>query len=161
MFRKLKKFLSGEQSLADNMNDSLAHDKLGQVTTFDLHIATAVLLVHIASADQEIAREEAEAVCTLIEKNLGIPEEDVPGLVEVAIEAKRNKGKIDEFVALINDKFNEEQRIKLLAMVWRVILADNKIEKFEDRTAVQIQNRLRLSPQHGDKARELAENNKI
>ncbi|MCO6429963.1 MAG: TerB family tellurite resistance protein [Deltaproteobacteria bacterium] len=161
MLNKIKGFFSGEHTLEESVQLSLETDKSGEVTTHDLHVATAVILVQVASSDEAIAREEAEAVCGVIEENLGISQELIPSLVETAVAARRQKGKIDDFINLINDRFSTDQRRLLLAMVWKIVLADNKIEKLEERMVIQLRNRLRLTFEDGQQAREMAETNKV
>ena len=157
MFKKLIGFFKGEQTIEESIKASLEQDKSGKATDQDLHIATAVLLVHVASSDQSIAREEAEIICNVMERNLGIPEEEIPPLVEMAVSARREKGKIDEFVSIINERFDVEQRVLLLSMIWKVVLADQKLEKLEDRMVTQIRNRLRLGIEDDERARAMAE----
>ncbi|MCB0334113.1 MAG: TerB family tellurite resistance protein, partial [Bdellovibrionales bacterium] len=84
-------------------------------------------------------------------------EDEVPELVEIAIAAKCEKGKIDEFVKAINDNFNPKQRQEILTMVWKVVLADGKIDKFEERFAAQMKTRFMLSDEQADQARAAAQ----
>lgn len=157
MFGKLKSFFKGESTL----EKSLQADRSGQASAQDLHIAAAVLLIEMAGSDQGIAPQEAEAVCELMQKEFALPEESLPELVQVAVAARKEKGKIDEFVQVINSKFDEGQRQRLLAMIWKIVLADGKVDKFEQRFAVQMYNRFRLSEEQAEAAKQMAVQGKI
>lgn len=153
MFRKLKEFLVGEVSDIDV-------DKSGKATEFELHVAVAVLLFEMAGMDSSIAHEEAAAICDTMQKEFGIEEKDIPELIEIAVVARKNEGKIDEFINLINSNFNDKQKQKILAMIWKVVEADGTVDKFEERFATQMKFRLQLSDELADAARSLGNDEK-
>ncbi|MBN8549208.1 MAG: TerB family tellurite resistance protein [Deltaproteobacteria bacterium] len=157
MFGKLKSFFKGEATL----EKTLQADRSGQPTAQDLHIAALVLLIEMAGTDQGIAPQEAQAVCALMQKEFALAEESLPELVQLAVAARQEKGKIDEFVVAINANFDETQRQRLLAMIWKIVLADGKVDKFEQRFAVQMYNRFRLTEDQAATARSMAEKGKI
>jgi uncharacterized tellurite resistance protein B-like protein len=157
MFGKLKSFFKGEASL----EKSLQADKGGQPSDRDLQIACLVLLIEMAGSDQGIASQEAEAVCASMHAEFGLEEAAIPELVQLAIASRKEQGKIDEFVRLINMRFSEAQRIRLLAMIWKIVLADGKVDKFEQRFAVQMYNRFQLNEEQAEKARNMAEGGEI
>lgn len=153
MLRKLKDFFAGSKPIAD----VVSVDAQGQATSEDLVIATAVILVEMASADKNIAPTEAEVICQALGAHFGLAEDQIPHVVEVAIASRKTAGKIDQFVAALNEKFTEAQRQRILAMIWSVVLADEKIEKFEERFAKQMQNRFKLTDVQAQEARAMAE----
>jgi len=138
MLEKLKSFFQNE-------SENLDIDSQGTPTGRDLHIATAVLLIEMAGRDNSIDRTEAEAICQAIHDEFKLPDEEVVELVETALSARKQSGKIDSFVKSLNDHFSEGQRKKVLAMIWKVVLADGELAKSEERFALQMKNRLRLS----------------
>ena len=137
MFGKLKDFFSGKSALVT--------DAQGQATDRDLQIATGVLLLEMAGKDQDYAPEEVQTIFQVMKTEFSIDEPQVMELLEMADSIRAEKGKIDDFVDAINSGFNEKQRERVLSMIWRVIVADNKIDKFEQRFATQMSNRLKLS----------------
>lgn len=165
MFKKLKEFFGGDTEDSGSGKKPepvrLEVDKSGNPTDHDLHVATAVLLIEMAGQDQDIAREEAEAVCNLMQQQFGIAENDIPELVEIAITARKSKGKINEFVSVVNDRFSEAQRTVVLGMIWKIVLADGKIEQYERNFANQMQQRLKLSDESAKDARKMAEEGRV
>lgn len=152
MFSHIKDFFEGDESI----DDSLKVDNTGNPTDRDLHIATAVLLVEMASADKAIERSEAQALCTTIAHEFELDDGEIPELVQIAIAARKEQGRIDQFVNVINERFNDAQRQKVLTMIWKVVMADRKIDKFEERFAEQMRNRFKLSPEAAAEARQAA-----
>lgn len=157
MFGKIKEFFAGQEAL----ETTLEKDKSGSATDRDLHIAAAVLLVEMASSDQEIAPQEGQAVVAAMSQEFGIGQSEVPELVEIAIASRQEKGRIDEFVKCINDNFNETQRQRVLAMLWKVIIADGTIDKYEQRLATQMKFRFKLSDEQAAEARKMAEGGEL
>ena len=59
------------------------------------------------------------------------------------------------------EKFSEEQRVLVLAMVWKVVIADGKVEKTEKRFARLIQPRLKLDDSQAEEALRMAQHGKV
>ncbi len=149
MFKKLREYFQNDITTLDV-------DKSGNPTPKDLQVATVVMLVEMASADNDIAEEEAEQICLSVAAHFGVDQDEVPELVQIAISSRQESNKIDDFVSTINDNFNETQRLQILAMVWRVVLADGKVDKFEERFLVQLKTRFKLSSESLEEARKIA-----
>lgn len=151
MLKKLMQLFSGGKT------DGLTLDQWGKPLSEDLQIAIAVVLVEGASIDQGIDAKESAAVCALMQQELGLAEDALPQVVQAAITARQQQQKLDSFVKLINDSFHSAQRQRLFALIWKIVMADGKVEKFEQRFAVQMRNRLQLSEAQAEAARALAE----
>lgn len=149
MLGRLKEFLKGEQK-------SIEVDRKGNPTPYELLLATAVLMIEMAGSDKDIAHAEAQAVCDSLAAKFGIAEDEIPEVVQAAIASRQESGRIDEFVKVINENFNDTQRQQILSMIWNVVLADGKIDKFEERFAKQMMNRLKLSEEQAQAAKEAA-----
>ena len=157
MFDKIKGFFTGEQSFQDTIGVTKEGNPVDQV----LQVATVVLLMEIAGRDKKIERTEAEVLCDTVSKEFNISDDDIPALVEVAIAARKETDKIDEFVNNINEQFSEEQRIRILAMIWKVVIADGQVDKFEDRFATEMKFRFKLNDDQALEAMQLAEAGRI
>ena len=140
---------------------SLAVDQHGKLSDQDLQVACAVLLVEMARADKQVAPEEGAAVVKLMSTQFGIAKQEVPKLIEIAVAACKTEGGADALIASLNERLNEEQRVKLMGMVWRVVLADKTVEEQEEKLAEKMRRRLKLSETLADDARYMAEQNRI
>lgn len=148
MFKKVNEFLKGSVKLDV--------DASGNPTDEDILIATGVLLLQMAGSDADFAPEEVRTIFQVMKLQFNIEEGEVKSLLEQANSLREEKGKIDEFINIINANFNIKQRQRVLAMLWKVILADSKIDKFETRYATQLKFRLQLTDQEAKEAHEMA-----
>ncbi len=157
MLKKLKDFFRGQASL----ENALQVDQTGEATTTDLQVATAVILVEMASIDEEISLHEGKAIVSTMCRHFGIEEEEVPEIISTAIASRKDQDRLTEFFECINEKFSEEQRVLVLAMVWKVVIADGKVEKTEKRFAQRIQPRLKLDDSQAKEARRMAQHGEV
>lgn len=148
MFKKVSEFLKGDVKLDI--------DASGNPTEEDMLIATGVLLLQMAGSDSDFAPEEVRTIFQVMKAQFNIEEGELKPILEQANTLREEKGKIDEFVTTINANFNLKQRQRVLAMLWKVILADGKVDKFETRYATQLKFRLQLTDQEANDAHEMA-----
>ena len=149
MVQKLRDFFHGM--------GSLTVDRDGQPTNEDLKLAAAVLLVELAQADSTIEQAESRAILISLEREFGLPREKSFKLLEEATLQARGAGKVGQFVEVINEHFDSNQKQLILAMVWRVISADGIAEKHETAYASDLRSRLGLSLEQSIRARRMAE----
>ncbi|HQH25796.1 MAG TPA: TerB family tellurite resistance protein [Oligoflexia bacterium] len=148
MLENIKDFLKGETSLKVN--------KGGEPTSKDLAIATGMLLLEMAGADLDYAPEEVRTIFAALEKHLNVSDTETLEILEQADKLRQQEGKFDEFLGVINANFDEKQKQLILAMVWKVIIADELIDKYEQRFASELRQRLQLSREAADAAKQMA-----
>jgi len=153
MFEAFRDFFAGSK----DSPAALMIDQEGAAVQEALVVASAVLLVEMARADKSVAPQEGAAVVKIISEQFGVPQSEVPRLIEAAVAARKEQGRIDRFVECINRSFDAGQRQRLLAMLWRVVAADGSVDKYEERLAVQMKCRLQLTDEQAAAAREMAE----
>jgi uncharacterized tellurite resistance protein B-like protein len=135
---------------------SLNVTKDGAPVSQDLQLAVIVLLIEMSGKDQHIADEEAEVVVEVGIKYFGLGEEESIAVVEQALQARKDAGKIDGFVKRLNDAYSERQKQTLMAIMWKIVLADGQIDIFERKFAVQVRYRLQLDETLSEDAKRMA-----
>lgn len=153
MFGKIKEFIKGDSALQI--------DTAGTPSTHELQLATAVLLLEMAGADDDFAPEEVQTCFQIMESQFKISDMQSLELMEQAQSLREVEGKVDEFIEAVNTHFNEKQKTLILAMVWKVLLADDVIENFEQKFASSLRQKLGLSREAADQARVMAERGDI
>lgn len=148
MLEKIKDFFMGDASIAIDADR--------KPTGNDLQIATCILLLRMAAADDEVAQEEMQTIIDDVTKQFDLPGEQLEELMIVANSLNWQSEKVDEFIQLLNTKFAEEQRRLVLAMIWKVVIADGKIDAFEKRFATEIAEQLQLDAKDAQRAKEMA-----
>ncbi len=128
MFENLKKILSNEGS---EPFKSEAADKSGNYKK-QLQIATAAIFIEMAKADGVISDDERDLIIISLKKRFNLNEQDIDELIELS------KAKLDESISLyefsstINKHFTTDDKMELLKNLWRMIYADEKLNRYED-----------------------------
>jgi uncharacterized tellurite resistance protein B-like protein len=89
------------------------------------------LMIEAANTDGEITQEELNKISHSL---INIFKED-PKVVEIsltkAFENKDNTKSLHFYTSKLNKSFSNENKIKLIEVLWGIILADNEIHDFE------------------------------
>ena len=137
--------------------DSLSVDEGGDSTTEDLQLAAAVLLVEANRDNKRNNAEESRTIFKNIEKEFRLTAEQAHALVELAERSPKSESTMSEFISLINESFSDPQKQRILAMVWRVIMADGVVDHYESTYAVNLRTKLNLTMEQAIRARRMAE----
>lgn len=124
---------------------SVEVDRSGTPVPPEVLVSVLVLLAEASGRDGHIAPEEAQGIIEIMMLHYGVPQENVVALLGRALEERGKEKKLDRFVDLLNETYNEKQRQLLLAMVWRIVSADGEVEGYERRFATQMKFRFRLN----------------
>ena len=89
------------------------------------------LMIEAANTDGEVTQEELNKISHSL---INIFKED-PKVVEVsltkAFDNKDNSKSLYYYTSKLNKSYSNENKIKLIEVLWEIILADNKIHDFE------------------------------
>ena len=136
MLELMKKFF-----LKSTTDDSKSPEK----TLARIQIATCALFLEVANSDDEFSDVEKENIVTILKKDFQLSDEYVKELMAVADKKRRESVDLWHFTHLINENYSEEEKIKIIETVWKVIYADKKLDKHEDYLIHKLSKLLRLS----------------
>jgi len=118
LLQSLKNIFAGEQSLNANTENK------------EIDILSG-LMIEAANTDGEITQEELNKISHSL---INIFKED-PKVVEEsltkAFENKDNSKSLYFYTSKLNKSYSNENKIKLIEVLWEIILADNEIHDFE------------------------------
>jgi uncharacterized tellurite resistance protein B-like protein len=117
-------------------------------------LAAAVVLLAAASADNTIDPVEREMVIRLVKSECSVPDEAIS---RILANAHENLPVLDGFIDQLHSYLNPEQREHLLALVFKIIAADNRVAPGESEFAVRLRVKLGLTMEQSIRARKLAE----
>lgn len=153
MIDKIKSFLSENVDLDKKLD--------GSDVDRSLMVTIGALMLEMAGADNDYAPEEIQACFRSLEKQFGISDTEAMEILEQADSLRNDKSALSNNIEKLNLNFSEEQRQLILSLIWKVVVADEKIEKYELRIANQLRVRLQLSDEQAEDARKYAFEGKI
>lgn len=134
MLDAIKKFLTGGENRLDNIKD-------------DISLSAAVILLEVAYSDSEFSEEEREFIIRILKQDFNLSEEDTKELIELGTQILREDTNRWRYVNAINEQYSVQEKLKLIDTVWKLIYADNKLDKYEDHLVHRLSRMLHI-PHH-------------
>jgi uncharacterized tellurite resistance protein B-like protein len=110
-----------------------------------IQVATCVVLLEMAHADEEFHEMEEGLVRDLLGRKFDLPEADVTELIELARQERSASLDLFQFTRRINDEFSRAEKLEIMEALWRIVYADGVLDKHEDYLVRQLATLLRLS----------------
>ena len=136
LLKKLKDLLGSESTAT------------GEVEHRALELACAALMFEVARADFTVETTEQDAVTSLLTAQFNLSADEVSTITEAAVEQADAATCLFEFTRTLNELASAEQKRDLLAMMWRVAMADNEISRYEEHVIRKVADLLYVP--HGD-----------
>ncbi|MDI6791093.1 MAG: TerB family tellurite resistance protein [Thermodesulfobacteriota bacterium] len=109
-----------------------------------IQVATCAVLLEAAMADNELSVEEVDHVHGVLRQLYNLDAASIDELMKMTYKEKAKAIDLWQFTNLINQHYNLEQKLLLMEHIWRVILTDGTLDKFEDYLARKLKLLLRL-----------------
>lgn len=137
MLSKIRNFFLENVSIDEKITEK--HDINTKVA-----IATCVLLLEMANTDEEFSDIEISKIESLMKNEFGLSAEKLQEIIQLAEEARQESHDLWQFTNLINENYTRPQKIQLIELVWRVVYADGKVDKYEEYLVRKLSNLLDL-----------------
>lgn len=98
----------------------------------EIHLATAALLLEVSHADFEIGDNELAVTAKALQRQFNFSDEETQELLEVALEEHKTQHSLHPFLLLINQNFSLQQKRQIIADLWHVAYADQRLDKYEE-----------------------------
>ena len=109
-----------------------------------LELACAALMFEVARADFAVEEVEQETVTRQLTEQFSLSADEVSTITEVAVEQADAATCLFEFTRTLNELASAEQKRKLLAMMWRVAMADQALSQYEEHVIRKVADLLYL-----------------
>ncbi len=129
----------------------------GGPADIDVRIAATYLLLCIAYADGEYVLEEKNELLQALQKHFLLSAECATELEEIACELKQGPEHSAHFISRLNSTLNPQQKLTVMSLAWKVILADHELRPYETHLATLLGQSLGLSIEQAVLARKQAE----
>ncbi len=110
-----------------------------------LRMATAVLMLDVARADDVFDESEFDRVLELLQKHFRLPAEDAALLLNAAHEKADDSVSAYEFTKLLHEHLDEDEKARIVALLWKIAYADGRLDKYEDSFVLKISDLLHVS----------------
>ncbi|MFT7387614.1 MAG: putative tellurite resistance protein B-like protein [Candidatus Endobugula sp.] len=131
--------------------DSLVETPTGQsaqLSTGELQLATAALLVEVATIDQQFDQTELNALNTVLATRFSLAKDDLSELIKSAKTASNEASSLFQFTQLINRHCDDDAKYKLACELWTIAYADGVLDKHEEHIVRRIADLIHL--RHSD-----------
>lgn len=110
-----------------------------------IRLATAVLMVDVAQADDVFDESEFDRVLALIEKHFQLEPQLAAELVNKASEEAEDLVSLHSFTDILHQHLAEHEKARIVELLWQVAFADGSLDKYEDSLVLKISDLLHVS----------------
>ena len=114
-------------------------------TNHDVRVATCALFLEMARIDESFTPEEMETLLQILKTKYGLSEQDADNLIAEADAELKNSVDLWQFARLINENYNNEEKIEIIQTLWRIVFVDGKMDQYEHYLMNKLSKLLRLS----------------
>lgn len=111
----------------------------------NLQIATCAIFLEIAYSDDNFSNIEKEQIFKIFRKQFNLSDSEIEELIMHTEEVRKKSVSLYEFTEVINHKLSAEDKYKIVENLWRIILADNVINSYEEYFIRKISGNLNVS----------------
>ena len=97
----------------------------------DLQLAAAALLVEAAVMDGTFDADERRTIDALLRESFDLDATAAEALIEAAREAVEGSAQLYGFTRVVKDRYGEQERVRMIEMLWEVAYADGHVHDFE------------------------------
>jgi uncharacterized tellurite resistance protein B-like protein len=103
-----------------------------------IQLATAALLVEVARLDRDVEASERSAMLRAVREKFGLEAGEAGTLIDLAEAEAREATDYYQFTSLINRHFSQEQRQRVVELMWQVAYADAELSAHEQHVVRKV-----------------------
>jgi uncharacterized tellurite resistance protein B-like protein len=111
----------------------------------DVRVAAAALMVHVATLDGGLTPTERAKLHDLLKARFKLDEAATAELIDAAVDADHEAVDFYHFTSLLMRMLDEDQRRRIVAMMWEMVFADGNVSEFEDNVMWRVADLLGVS----------------
>ena len=113
-----------------------------------LQLAMAVLLVEVMRADGDGQAQERAAILAALHRQFPLEPEALHRLLRLAEETSRSANDFFAFTSTLNERFSQQQKIRVVEFMWQVAYADGSLDEGENHVISRVAGLLHVT--HGE-----------
>lgn len=126
------------------IDDDPANDTSSEAGDDDVRVAACALFLEMARIDNEFDETERKEIVSILCEEHGLSAQAADRLTQQA--ESELGGSIDlwKFTNVINEKYNDEEKLRVVELLWRIVYADGVLDGHEDYLVHKLAKLLRL-----------------
>lgn len=120
----------------------------------ELQLAAAALLVEAAHLDDSYDEVERAAIAHAVKQEFKLSDEECKTLLQQAEVAQHEATDLHRFVRKFDANFGNEERLRLIEMLWRVVYSDGELHPYESNLISRIAAMLHVTDRERAEARQ-------
>ena len=121
MFSKIQQWL--ETSLNIDQSEDTEHTA---------QLAAAMLLLEVSYADFDISQAEQQTIIQVLIEQFSLTEQEAKSVLQHGMEKREDYTSAHPFIRLLNEELTQDEKLNLLAGLWKVAFTDKVLDKFEE-----------------------------
>ena len=97
-----------------------------------IQLAVASLMITTAKHDGIFDEIEKEEILKLLKNYFKLTDESLNHLFEVSVSMVDKASDIHQFTSKINSSLDDEEKLVIIEMLWKIIIADGRIDDYEN-----------------------------
>ena len=122
-------------------------DKKTEITEFNFEsdkIAVVALLISTAKYDGNFDDSEKTEIQKLIESYFSLSSQKTDDLFKAAEKLESEANDLHQFTRSLNEVLNEEEKLKIMELIWKIVMADGVIDNYEENLVRRLSGLLYL-----------------
>jgi uncharacterized tellurite resistance protein B-like protein len=120
----------------------------------EVQLSAAALIVRLAKVDGAFSSREEAWLKQAVESYTGLSGDEAERFLDMADQVARESDDLAASVEVLRRRLPPDQRLSLVALLWRMALADGVLHEFEEALIARIADLLDLSPAEAEAIRD-------
>jgi len=109
-----------------------------------IHLAVSVLLVEMSRIDGKVSDAELSHITNLLNKQFELTAQEKSEVMELAHEKLDTSTDYYQFTSVINQHFEQAQKVKMIEQLWQIAFVDGKLDAHEEHYLRKIHSLLHV-----------------
>ncbi len=103
-----------------------------------IRMATAVLMVDVARADNDFDESEFDLLLSLVQRHFELSPDEASELANAAHAEAEELVEISRFTSLLHEHLSDDEKEHVVSLLWQVAYADGRLSRHEDSLVLKI-----------------------